>query len=435
VVNCKCIAAWAILALSGGIARGDDLATIYRMALVNNALYRAAEAQFASIRERVPESAAALLPSVSVSANTLWNDNNSNTLDHQQYNSNGYTVTLIQPVWRAQNNITLHEARTLVDQASAQLDTARQELLIRTAQAYFDVLYAQDALNTIKEQRAADLQQLEQATRSFDIGAASITDVRDAKAHYDLLTAQEIGAGNDVASKTQVLRQIINQDPGPLAPLRAGVVLRSPVPDTLGPWEAAAQSTNAAVVAAEAGVEAAQQEARKARAGHLPTVDFVATHGFSTSATNITVGTDLHANTVGLQVSVPIYSGGGTLAKVRENVALINKANADLDDARRNGVLAAQQAYLGATSGLAQVKALVEAVKSAQIALESNKRGVAVGARINIDVLNAQQALAVTERDLAKARYETLMSLLHLKAAAGTLGPSDIEEVNGLLAK
>lgn len=434
MVNGKCIAGWAILALCN-CARADDLATIYQEALVHNAQYRAAEAQFASVRERVPESAAVLLPSVSVAANSLWNDNNSNTLQHQLYNSNGYTVTLIQPVWRAQNNIALQEARTLVDQASAQLDLARQELLIHTAQAYFDVLYAQDALNTIKEQRAADLQQLEQAARSFDIGAASITDVRDAKAHYDLLTAQEIGASNDVASKTQVLQAIINQDPGPLAPLRAGVVLRSPVPDTLGPWEAAAQSTNAAVVAAEAGVEAAQQEARKARAGHLPTVDFVATHGLSNSATNITVGTDLHANTVGFQVSVPLYSGGGVLAKERENLALINKANADLDDARRSGVLAAHQAYLGATSGLAQIKALVEAVKSAQIALESNKRGVAVGARINIDVLNAQQALAVTERDLAKARYETLMSLLHLKAAAGSLGPADIEEVNALLAK
>jgi len=434
VVKGICNSGWLMLALCSG-ARADDLATIYQQALVNNAQYRAAEAQFASVQERVPESAAALLPSVSVSANTLWNDNNSNTLNHQMYNSNGYTVTLIQPVWRAQNNITLHEARTLVDQASAQLDQARQELLIHTAQAYFDVLFAQDALNTIKEQRAADLQQLEQATRSFDIGAASITDVRDAKAHYDLLTAQEIGANNEVASKTQVLRQIINQDPGRLAPLRAGVVLRTPVPDTLGPWEAAAQTNNAAVVAATAAVEAAQQEARKAQAGHLPTVDFVATHGFSSSATNITVGQELHANTVGVQVSVPIYSGGGTLAKVRENQALINKANADLDEARRNGVLAAQQAYLGATSGLAQVKALTEAVKSAQIALESNKRGVAVGARINIDVLNAQQALAVTERDLAKARYDTLMSLLHLKASAGSLGPADVEEVNRLLAK
>jgi len=434
VVKGRCIAGWAILALCG-VARADDLATIYQKALVNNAQYRAAEAQFASVQERVPESAAALLPSVSVSANTLWNDNNSNTLNHQAYNSNGYTVSLVQPVWRAQNNIALHEARTLVGQASAQLDQAREELLIHTAQAYFDVLFAQDALNTIKEQRAADLQQLEQATRSFDIGAASITDVRDAKAHYDLLTAQEIGAGNEVASKTQVLRQIINQDPGPLAPLRVGVLLRSPIPDTLGPWEAAAQTTNAAVVAAEAALEAAHQEARKAQAGHLPTVDLVASHGFSSSATNITVGTDLHANTIGIQVSVPIYSGGGTLAKVRENAALVNKANADLDDARRTGVLGAQQAYLGATSGLAQVKALTEAVKSAQIALESNKRGVAVGARINIDVLNAQQALAVTERDLAKARYDTLMALLHLKAAAGLLGPTDVEEVNGLLAK
>jgi outer membrane protein len=434
VVNGKCIAGLVTSALCS-FAWADDLATIYQKALVNNAQYRAAEAQYASIQERVPESAAALLPAVSVSANTTWNDNNSNTLQHQLYNSNAYTVTLIQPVWRSQNTIALHEARSIVDQASAQLDLARQELLIHTAQAYFDVLFAQDALNTLKEQRAADLQQLEQATRSFDLGSASITDVRDAKAHYDLLTAQEISANNDVASKTQSLRQIINSDPGPLAPLRAGVVLSSPVPDTLGPWERAAEATNSSVLAATAAVEAAQLEARRARAAHLPTVDLVATHGLSTSATNITVGTNLHADTIGIQLSVPIYSGGGTSAKVRENVALLGKANADLDDARRTSVLSAQQAYLGATSGLAQVKALVEAVASAQIALDSNKRGVAVGARINIDVLNAQQALAVTERDLAKSRYETLMSLLRLKASAGSLGAVDIDEVNALLVK
>jgi outer membrane protein len=434
VVNGKCIAAGMTLALCG-VARAEDLSTIFHEALVHNALYRSAEAQYAAVQERVPENAAALLPAVSVTANTTWNNNNSNTLNHQLYNSNGYTVTLTQPMWRSQNTIAVREARTLVDQARAQLDVARQELIIRTAQAYFDVLYAQDALNTLKEQRAANLQQLEQASRSFDIGAASITDVRDAKARYDLLTAQEISAGNDVASKIQSLRQIINQDPGPLAPLPAGVVLRSPIPDTLGPWEAAAQTTNASVVAAEAAVEAARLEAQRARAGHLPTVDLVATHGLTNSATNITVGTNLHADTVGIQFSMPIYSGGGTLAKVRENVALMNKANADLEDARRTGVLSAQQAFLGTTSGLAQVKALKEAVASAQIALESNKRGVAVGARINIDVLNAQQALAVAERDLAKTRYETLMSLLKLKAAAGTLGAADIDEVNALLAR
>ncbi len=434
MANSKCIAGWVTLALCGFV-RADDLATIYRAALVNNAQYRAAEAQYASVRQRVPESVAAMLPSVSVTANTLWNDNNSNTFDHQLYNSNAYTVMLTQPLWRSQNAIAVHEARMLVDQANAQLNQARQELIIHTAQGYFDVLFAQDALNTFREQRAADLQQLEQASRSFDIGAASITDVRDAKAHYDLLTAQEISARNDVASKTQALRQIINQEPGPLAPLRAGVVLTSPVPDALGPWETAAQANSASVLAAEAAVEAAQAEVRKSRAASLPTLDLVATTGFSTSASDITVGTRLHADTIGVQFSMPIYSGGGTLAKVRENVALLDKASSDLDDARSTSVLTAQQAYLAATSGLAQVRALEEAVKSAQIALESNKRGVAVGTRINIDVLNAQQQLAVVERDLAKARYETLMSLLRLKAAAGSLGAADIDEVNALLAK
>ena len=418
-----------------GLSRADDLSTVYEAALLNNAVYRSAEAQLAAARARVPESAATLLPQLSVSANTLWNDNNSNTYNRQQYNSNGYTVSLTQPIWRSQNVIGLEQSRTLADQARAQADLARQDLIIRTAQAYFDVLYAQDALITFKEQRAADLEQLEQATRSFQLGAATITDVHDIKARYDLVGAQEIGAENDVATKRQVLHQIINKDPGTLARLRPGVMLMSPVPATLGPWEEAAQANNPAVVAAQAGVDAAHLEEKKSRAAHWPTFDLVASHGFSKSAQYITEGQNLHFDTIGVQFAVPIYSGGGTAAKVREDTALLDKANADLDDARRSGALSAQQAFLGITSGLAQVKALEVALESSRLALTSNKRGVAVGERINLDVLNAQQELSVTQRDLAKARYETLMSLLKLKAAAGTLGPVDIDEVNALLEK
>ena len=433
-MNGKCVALLAGAALSG-LARADDLATIYREALANNAQYQSAQAQFAAVRERVPESLASLLPFVSVSANSLWNDNNSNTLQRQQYNSNYYTVSLTQPVWRAQNLVALHEARSQVEQAKAQLDQAQQELLLRTAQAYFDVLYAQDALNTFREQRAAYLQQMQQATRSVEVGAAAITDQRDAEARYALVTAQEISARNEVATKTQALRQIIDRDPGRLAGLRSGVTLASPVPDTLPPWENAAETGNTAVMAAEAALEAAELEAKKARVGRLPTVDLVATHGLSKSLTNITVGTDLHADTVGVQISMPIYAGGGTSAKVRENVHLVHKASADLEDARRTSVLAAEQAYLSATSGLAQVKALEHAVEAAQTALEANKLGVQVGSRINVDVLNAQQELAVTRRDLAKARYDTLLGLLRLKAAAGSLGAADVDEVNALLEK
>ncbi|MGC1459590.1 MAG: TolC family outer membrane protein [Steroidobacteraceae bacterium] len=432
MVSRKCVAL-LLSAAAWSCARADDLAMIYRDALANNAQYQSAEAQYRAVREHVPESVAALLPAVSVAANTLWNDNNSNTLGRQQYNSNYYAVTLTQPVWRPQNFLALDEARSQVVQAQAQLDLAQHELLVRTAQAYFDVLFARDALNTFKEQGAAYQEQLQQASRNFEVGAAPIMDLRDAEARFALVTAQEISASNDLASKMQVLRQITDKEPGPLVGLRAGVVLASPVPDTVGPWETAAQSNSAAVLAAEAALAASRLEVRRIRAEGLPTVDLVMSHGLSKSASSITVGQDLHADTVGIQVSVPIYSGGGSSAKVRENLALVDKAQADLEDAQRSGVLAVEQAYLGATSGLSQVKALQRAVAAAQTALESNKRGVQVGTRAGVDVLNAQQELSVTKRDLAKARYDTVMYMLRLKAAAGSLGAADLDEVNGML--
>jgi outer membrane protein len=433
-VKTQCIAGLAALAL-GGFARGDDLATLFREALANNAQFNSAQAQYDAVKERVPQGIAALLPAITASANTTWNHNNSNTLGLQDYNSHGWLVTLTQPLWHVQNGVALDQAYSGRDQAKALVELARQDLAIRTAQAYFDVLYARDALNTFRAQRAADLQQQEQAQRSYDIGTATITDVRDAKARYDLVSAQEISAVNDVASKTNVLRQIIGRDPGPLEPLRDGVVLMSPQPESLAPWERSAETNNASVVAGEAALETARLEMKKAWSGRLPTIDLVATRGFNKSATTITVGTENQGNTIGLQFSVPIDVTGATSAKEREALNLQKKAGADLEDARRTGVLAAQQAYLGATSGIAQVKALEEALKSAQVALQSNKRGLEIGSRINIDVLNAQQQVSATERDLAKARYDTLMSLLRLKAAVGSLGDSDIDEVNNLLAK
>jgi outer membrane protein len=428
----------SLLALSlglAGAARADDLATVLRAALENNAQYLSAQAQYAAVQERVPQSRALLLPSVSVSGNATWNDNNSNTLGIQHYNSSAYTVTLTQPLWRQQNNDALHEAHSALDQARAQLALAQQDLSIHTAQAYFDVLYAQDALSTFRAQRTANQQQLDQAQRSYEIGTATITDVRDAKARLDLVTAQAISAVNEVASKSNVLRQLIGQDAGALVPLRPGVTLMSPSPDSLPPWEKAAENNNPSVIAGQAALDAARFEMDKTRDARLPTVDLVATHGFNDSPTTIQVGQENHDDTVGIQVTVPIYSGGGTTAHIRETRNLEKKANADLEDARRNSVLSAQQSYLGATSGLAQISALEEAVKSADVSLQANVRGQAVGTRLNIDVLNAQQQLSVTERDLAKARYDTVMSLLRLKAAAGSLRPEDIYEVNALLGK
>jgi outer membrane protein len=432
-VNRQCAGA-LMCVLLGNMARSDDLSMIFRDALANNAQYQSAQAQYAAYSERIPQSRAGLLPTLSASGNTTWNENQSNIFGRQRYNSNGYTVTLTQPLFRAPAILELSEAHAQVDQAKAQLDSALQDLMLRTAQAYFDVLFAEDALNTFRAQGAADLQQLQQAQRSFDIGTMTTTDVRDAQARYDVVNAQTINAQNELAAKTNGLRQIINREPGSLMPLRAGIVLESPMPSTLAPWERAAESDNISVIAGRAALQAAQRETQRARATFLPTFDFVATYGSNKSAYSIEVGNQNKGSTVGVQVTVPLFTGGATSSHLRESFSLQKKANADLEEARRVSVLSAQQAYLGATSGLAQVKALGVALESSRTALQANRRGMDVGTRINIDVLNAEQQVAVIERDLAKSRYETLMSLLRLKAAAGSLGASDMDEVNALLA-
>jgi outer membrane protein len=427
----------SVLLLFAGTASvcfAEDLDTIFRDALANDVQFAAANAQYVATKERVPQSVAAMLPSVSLSTNTVWNEINSNVAGRQDYNSHMYSVTLTQPVFRLQNNLGVDQSRALVDQAKAQMELARHDLIVRVTQGYFDVLLAQETLNVLKAQRTAIAEQYSSAKRTFEIGTATITDVRDAKARYDLVTAQEIAAANDLAAKRQALRVLTGKEPGALSPLRRDVALSSPNPNEMDAWVKATETGNMAVVAGQAAVEAARLEARKARAAHLPTVDLTASQGRSLSATTFTIGTDLKSATFGIQMSVPLYSGGGTLAREREVAALLVKAETELEGARRNGALTARQAFLAVTSGLAQVQALEEALVSTTTALQANKRGLEVGTRLNIDVLNAQQQLSATERDLAKSRYDTLVASVRLKGAAGSLGETDLREINGLLS-
>jgi len=412
----------------------EDMLSLYRDALDSDAKFAAARAQYAAIEQRVPQSFAALLPAVTLSANTTANDTESNTFSYQSYNSNGYTVNLTQPLFRWENNIAYGQSKVLVDQARAELELARQDLALRLSQAYFDVLFAEDAERTLASERRAIEEQLASANRRYELGTATITDVRDAKARFDLVRAQEIAASNEVASKREVLRAITNRPPGELVPLAEAVNLNAPVPDDMEMWVQSAQSDGLAVVAGQAALEIARLETRKARAAHYPRLDISANYGESKSGTINTVGTDLDEQSIGLQFSMPLYSGGAVVARQRETAQLLDKAHAELDSARRDSALNARQAYLNTTSGLAQVQALQEAMKSAETALQANQRGLELGVRANIDVLNAQQQLSVTERDLAKSRYDTLMALLRLKAAAGRLSENDVQEVNALLS-
>ena len=419
-------------------ASAADLLQMYRDALANDSQFAAARAQLDAGRERIPQGRAGLLPSVGLNANTNWND-----VDIKQpisaerrFNSNGYALQLTQPLFRWQNLVQYDQSKLQVAQAEAVFAQARQDLILRVSQAYFDVLLAQDTLTVAQAQKKAIAEQLEQARRNFEVGTSTIVDTHEAQSRYDLTVAQEIAAQSDLDVKRQALRQLIGKEPEALKALKSVVLISRPQPDDIQQWVGAAEQNSFAVQAQQAGLEVATREIERQRAGHYPTVDLVASHNRSKglSSSGVSLGTaESSSNVVGLQLAVPLYQGGLVMSREREAVALKEKASGDLETTRRAAALSARQAYLGVSSGTAQVKALEAALVSSQSALDSNKLGYEVGVRINIDVLNAQQQLYTTRRDLFKARYDTLLAQLRLKAAAGALGEDDVQQINALL--
>lgn len=419
-----------------------DLMQVYREAQDNDPTYSAARSVLDAGREKMPQGRAGLLPSLSLSGNTVWNDNDlqaKNTtlpanIQHQKYNSHGYQLTLSQPLFRWQNWVNYDQSKMMVAQAEANFAQARQDLILRVAQAYFDTLYANENLIAVRANKAAIGQQLESAKKNFEVGTATITDTHEAQARYDLAQAQEIGAESDFEIKQRALQAIIGKDAGQLAKLRKEAELSQPKPADMKQWVAAAEKDSITVQIQQAAADIAAREVDKQRAGHYPTLDLVANYGYSNSLVAAYGGTlETDFRNVGLQLNVPLFLGGQVASREREAAANRSAAQSNLEAARRGAALSSQQYYLGVANGLAQVRALKAALVSSQSALDSNKLGYEVGVRINIDVLNAENQVYVTRRDLAKATFDTLMAQLRLKAAVGSLGDDDVEQLNALL--
>ncbi|MBL8487035.1 MAG: TolC family outer membrane protein [Rhodocyclaceae bacterium] len=435
----------ALIALAcSGAAGAADLLAVYRDAVANDQVFAAAQASQIAGQEKMPQGRAGLLPTVSASASTTWNDLDSKSRTPNaatraaEYNSHAWSIQLSQPLFRWQNWVQYKQGELAVAQADLQFGLARQDLIVRVAQAYFDVLLAQEALATARAQKVAIAEQLESAKRNFEVGTATITDTHEAQSRYDLATAVEIAADNDLTVKRQVLRSVTGKEPDGLKALKPGIQLGRPQPDSMVTWVQSAEEGALTVQVGQVALENADREIEKQRAGHYPTLDLVAARSRSSQTASLNFGvpgpgSDLNSRTIGLQLAIPIFAGGAVMSRDREAVALREKSLADLENARRQAALAARQAYLGVTSGLAQVKAYEAAVVSSQSALESNKLGYEVGVRINIDVLNAQSQLYDTRQKLVKARLDTLAALLKLKAAAGTLSEDDVVAVNALL--
>ena len=434
-------------------AHAIDLIQVYQQALANDATYASARASLAAGRERITQGRAGLLPTIGLSGSYGKDDREFSPFNEGQtvvvngvptlvgasgsnLNTNDYTLALSQPLFRWDRWQTYEQSKLAQAIAEAQFAQAQQDLITRVAQAYFDVLSAQDTLESTRAQKSAVTEQLASAKRNFEVGTQTITDTHEAQAAYDLVVAQEFAAVNELENRRTMLQMIIGVEPGTLAPLQSGVTLSPPQPANVDPWVSSAESQNYGVTVSQLSLESAKRDISKNRAGHLPTLDLVASSSRRDVNGRISGASgDTRSNAIGVQWSVPIFSGFAVTSRVREAIALEDRARNDLETTRRNAALQARQAFLGVNSGLAQVKALQAAEVSSQSALESNKLGYQVGVRINIDVLNAQRQLYSTRTDLARARYNTILNGLRLKAASGSLREADLVPVNNLLQK
>lgn len=417
--------------LGGASASAANLGEIYQLARDNDAIYASARQAYLAGQEALPQGKALLRPTISLSGYLRQNDTETSAPSSADYSSRGYGLTLTQPIYRKQNLEGYEQAKLAVLLAEQQFRLADQDLALRVAQAYFDVLLAQDNLATAQAQKQAVAEQLAQAKKSFEVGAATIVDTHEAQARHDLATAQEIAAGNDLEVKRRALEKLIAREAPALASLAPGARIPGPAPADMAAWVRQAEDNSLAVLTARTALETARREVERQRGGHYPTLDLAASYSDSRK-TNL--GTlDSKTGVVGLELNLPLYQGGAVSSRVRQAVANQEKARYDLDSARRQSALSARQAYLGVVSGDAQVKALEQALVSSEAQLKSTKLGLEVGVRTRVDVLNAQQLVYSTQRDLASARYQTLLAGLQLKAAAGVLGADDIKALDALL--
>ena len=436
----RCVAA-AVLA-SGwlSLAQAQSLVQLTEQAQTYDAAWQSARAQLDATSSKGAQAKAGLLPRIGIQAGSQYSETRVRSdfpaarLDARQDSA---SLQAQQPLYNPANLVTYRQGQRSVDLAYAQVDAAAQNLLVRAAQAYFQVLTAQDTLQLVQAQKRAVSEQLAFAQRNFEIGTATVTDSREAQARFDLVRAQEIAADNQLRVSQAALEQLVGVPGATPWPLAQPVRLPTLAPADLASWLALAADHSPLVRQAQIALDVALLETDKAQAGHKPTVDLQASYGTQrnpdgTAAmpyrNNATVGT------VGVVMNIPLFAGFAVQNRVKETLSLEEKARADLEDARRQVAQAVRTAYFGVQSATGQVQALEAAVASSQSALEANVLGYEVGVRINIDVLNAQSQLYQSQKDLAQARYNLLVGHLQLRQAAGNLDMQDVYAINQLLS-
>jgi outer membrane protein len=439
-----------------------DLMRLYQEVAFNDPVLNSARFNYAANKEIYWQGLSTLLPQVSANpaATRFFQHGEGN---NRIFDQKSYTVTLTQPVFNAAALEVFKQGDLVTKVADLQFLQAQQDLVIRVSQAYFDVLTAQDNVELFQNKKILIKQQLQAAQSKFEVGSATIVDANDAQARFDLANAQETAAQAELIIRRGVLEQLVGHPVPPLKPLAKDAKIEGVVTDPrakskdakgipiaeginpklppgqgLDDWIKQAEAANYGVLASQLNVDIAQSSYRGSLAANYPTVNFVGTTGFNAangSATNFNPSTtqNIFNNTIALQMTLPIFSGGFNNSVIRQRAALLDKAKSDYDNLRRTAAQATRQAFTGFYGGLATVRAFEAAEKSSASALASSQLGFDVGTLINLDVLIALDALFTTRATLYKARYDTILNALRLKAQAAALTDQDLVAVNALL--
>lgn len=413
------------------------LMDVYQQALAHDATLASALSTNRAAQEIIEQGKALYRPTVNFNAETnalksSFHYLSTSSTDRSQFENYRYGVDARQPIFRQQNLIQIDQATTQVSIADKQLNVAQQALMLRTTQAYFDVLMAQDRIDLIVAQKTAIAGQLAQAQANFDLGSATITDANEAQARYDLVVAQEIAALNEFEIAKHAVQAITGQLPQRLANVKLQLKANE-MGLSMATWQELALLNNLNIQIQQDTAKLAEQEIARNQAGHLPTLDAVAS--YTNSYANGTIsrfgaGNELQVGSIGLQLQIPLYEGGAVSSRVRQAQLNKQRAQDDLTAVRRQTELDTQRAYLNLSSSIAQLKALDQAVISSQSQLDATQLGYQVGVRTSVDVLNAQQQFFSAKRDVAQARYNYLINIIRLKAAAGVVAAADLVDIN-----
>lgn len=413
--------------------KAENLLEIYRQALDNDPIFLGAGAQLEANLEGEDQSLARLLPNLTGSFNYDYSKSASSGLMFQQDDENlreTWSVRLQQSVYDYSTWVGYDQAQKRVEQAKVQFRTAEQDLIVRVAKAYLDVLRAMDNLDFVEAAQEAIKQQLEQTKQRYEVGLIAITDVHEAQAEFDQSEADRITAQNRLDNANEALREITGRY-SDVEGLKAKIPLESPAPARIDDWVQVAKESNLNVISNNMALYIAKQEVKRNFGGHLPSVNLSASYSDSeTDFSGVDFNAERYGLSAGVSVSIPLYEGGATQSGVRQSSALARKAEYDLESAMRSTIRNTRQAYLGVEASIASIKALEQSVVSQESALEATEAGFEVGTRTIVDVLQSTRTLYRARSNLANARYDYVVAILQLKQAAGILTIDDLDMVN-----